>query len=90
MLCRLHIQKELLEIKLERGKLQQLMEKQGVEHLQWSESKVVSISASIPTVPVQQPESHPEQALLESHPQPVQFENLYEEDSNSSESHSES
>ena len=53
-----HLQKEL-EIKLERDKLQQLLEKQRVEQLQWSESKVVSKGASIPTVPVQQPESHP-------------------------------
>ena len=49
-----------------------------------------SKGVSIPTVPVQQPESHPQQASLESHPQPVQFENLHEEDSHSSESDSES
>ena len=41
-------------------------------------------------MPVQQPESHSHQASLESHPQPVQFENLHEEDSHSSESDSES
>ena len=83
-----HLQKELLEIKLERDKLQQLLEKQRVEQLQWSESKVVSKDVSIPTVPVRQPESHPQQASLESHPQHVQFENLHEEDSHSSESDS--
>ena len=48
-----HLQKELLEIKLERDKLQQLLEKQRVEELQWSESKVVSKGASVLTVPVQ-------------------------------------
>ena len=34
-----HLQKELLEVKLERDKLQQTMEKQSVEQLQGAESK---------------------------------------------------
>ena len=84
-----HLQKELSEVKAEKDKLQQLLEKQRVEQLQWSESKVVSMGASMPTVPVQKPESAlPQQPLLESHPQPTQFENLHEDDSHSSESDS--
>ena len=84
-----HLQKELSEVKAEKDKLQQLLEKQRVEQLQWSESKVVSMGASVPTVPVQKPESAlQQQPLLESHPQPTQFENLHEDDSHSSESDS--
>ena len=72
-----HLQKELSEVKAEKDKLQQLLEKQRVEQLQWSESKVVSMGASVPTMPVQKPESAlQQQPLLESHPQPTQFENL--------------
>ena len=84
-----HLQKELSEVKAEKDKLQQLLEKQRVEQLQWSESKVVSMGASVPTVPVQKPESAlQQQPLLESYPQPTQFENLHEDDSHSSESNS--
>ena len=95
-----HLQKELSKVKTEKDKLQQLFEKQRVEQLQWSESKVVSMGASMPTLPVQKPESaHPQQPLLESqsqqqqpllesYPQPTQFENLHEDDSHSSESDS--
>ena len=86
--------------KAEKDKLQQLLEKQRVEQLQWSESKVVSMCASVPTMPVQKLESvlpqqrllesqsQQQQPLLESHPQPTQFENLHEDDSHSSESDS--
>ena len=86
-----YLQKELSEVKAEKDKLQQLLEKQRVEQLQWSESKVVSMGASMPTVPVQKPESalpQQHQPSLESHPQPTQFENLHEDDSYSSESDS--
>ena len=84
-----HLQNELSEVKAEKDKLQQILEKQRVEQLQWSESKVVSMGASVPTVPVQKPESAlQQQPLLESHPQPTQFENIHEDDSHSSESDS--
>ena len=55
-----YLQKELSEVKIDKDKLQQLFEKQRVEQLQWSESKVVGMDASMPTLPVQKPESaHP-------------------------------
>ena len=95
-----HLQKELSEVKAEKDKLQQLLEKQRVEQLQWSESKLVSKGASMPTVPVQKPasalpqqplletQSQQQQLLLESYPQPTQFENLHGDNSHSSESDS--
>ena len=58
------------------------------------------MGASMPTVPVQKPESalpqqplleyqsQQQQPLLESYPQPTQFDNLHEDDSHSSESDS--
>jgi len=76
-----HLQKELLEVKAERDKLSQLLEKQRVEQLQWTERKTFT------TLPAQKPGSLVQQPLLESQQVPTQFEGLQEEGSHSSDSH---
>ena len=61
------LQRELSEVKSERDNLKQTLEKQRVEHLQWTESKTVSAAAEVEL---------PKPKLESQTQQPPQFEGL--------------
>jgi len=65
------LQRELSEVKSERDNLKQTLEKQRVEHLQWTEGKIVSAATEV-ELPKPKPESQTQQ--------PPQFEGLREAD----------
>ena len=69
------LQRELSEVKSERDNLKQTLEKQRVEHLQWTEGKIVSAATEV-ELPKPKPESQTQQ--------PPQFEGLHEADEQSS------
>ena len=69
------LQRELSEVKSERDNLKQTLEKQRVEHLQWTEGKIVSATTEV-ELPKPKPESQTQQ--------PPQFEGLREADEQSS------
>ena len=72
-----HLQKELLEIKLERDKFQQLLEKPRVEQLQWAKSKAVSRECIYTCSACATIRIPPTASFARITPQPAQFENLY-------------
>ena len=69
------LQRELSEVKSERDNLKQTLEKQRVEHLQWTEGKIASAATEV-ELPKPKPESQTQQ--------PPQFEGLREADEQSS------
>ena len=82
------LQKDLLEVKTERDKLKQILEKQRVKQLQWTEGKIVSMATDaklLGTRSGSQPQQSPQ---LQSHVQPPQFEGLHDTDGHSSDSDS--
>ena len=77
------------EVKTERDKLKQILEKQRVEQLQWTEGKVVSMATGDAELPGTRSGSQPQQPpQLQSHVQPPQFEGLHDTDGHSSDSDS--
>ena len=64
------LQKDLLEVKTERDKLKQILEKQRVEQLQWTEGKIVSMATGDAKLPGTRSGSQPQQPpQLQSHVQ---------------------
>ena len=80
------LQKDLLEVKTERDKLKQILEKQRVEQLQWTEGKIVSMATGDAKLPGTRFGSQPQQPpQLQSYVQPP---GLHDTDGHSSDSDS--